>query len=126
MRVGASATIVFLVGILSTSVVHAACTGTNGRGWGSGQGAGKFAMSASDKSCRIGFTNFIDDKKKTQVPATQVTVTRGPKSGKVQVTGKGLVYTPNGGFKGSDTFCTKNTSPKVKGTLAGCITVTVR
>ena len=33
MRVGASAAIAFLVGILSASVVHAACTGSNGRGW---------------------------------------------------------------------------------------------
>ncbi len=50
-----------------------------------------------------------------------------PKNGKVQVTGKGLVYTPAKGFKGSDSFCTKNTTPKAPGVvLSGCITVAVR
>ena len=117
----------FAVCGLSISAAEAACKGSNGRGWGSGNGAGKFEMSAADKACNIGFTNIIDDKKKTNVPATKVRVTRAPKSGKVGVTGKGLVYTPAKGFTGRDTFCTANTTPKVPGvTLSGCITVTVR
>jgi hypothetical protein len=56
---------------ITTTAVHAACTGSNGRGWGSGNGAGKFQMAASDKTCRIGFTNIINDKQKTCVPATR-------------------------------------------------------
>lgn len=116
-----------VVGGLSVTSADAACTGSNGRGWGSGNGAGKFTMSSADQSCRIGFTNIIDDRKKTSIPATNVTVTRSPKSGKVSVTGSGLVYTPARGFKGRDTFCTRNRAPGVKGTtLSGCITVTVR
>lgn len=117
---------VVVAGYLSVSAADAACQGTNGRGWGSGNGAGKFTMSASDKTCQIGFPNFINDKNKTQTPANIVTITRAPKSGKVQVTGRGLVYAPAAAFKGSDTFCTRNKSAKVKGTLSGCITVTVR
>lgn len=116
-----------LAGVLSMSAAQAACTGSNGRGWGSGKGVGQFTMTTADKVCNIGFTNVINDRNKTSVPATQVSITRAPKSGKVTVTGKGLVYTPAGGFKGKDTFCTRNKAPKVPGTtLAGCITVTVR
>lgn len=116
-----------IVWCMAASVAHAACTGSNGRGWGSGKGAGKFEMSAADKVCNIGFTNVINDTTKTSIPATNVTVTRQPKSGKVAVTGKGLVYTPANGFKGRDTFCTRNKTPKVPGaTLSGCITVTVK
>lgn len=117
----------FVAGCMSISAAEAACTGSNGRGWGSGNGAGKFTMSAADQSCRIGFTNVIDDRKKTSIPATNVKITRAPKSGKVAVTGSGLVYTPAKGFKGQDRFCTSNKAPSVKGTtLSGCITVTVR
>lgn len=85
-------------------------------------------MTTRDKICRISFPGFIDDAKKTRIPATEVTVTREPKSGKVSVVaGKGLIYTPNEGFKGKDRFCTRNKSSKVKGkSLAGCVTVTVR
>lgn len=116
-----------LAGCLFASSVHAACTGSNGRGWGRGNGAGSFKMAAADKSCRIGFTNVINEQTKARIPATQVSVTRPPKNGKVQVTGKGLIYTPAKGFKGSDTFCTRNTTPKVPGfVLSGCITVAVR
>jgi len=117
----------FGIVLFSMSMAQAACTGSNGRGWGKGNGAGKFEMSVSDKECRIGFTNFINDEKKTSIPANKVAITRAPKSGKVAVTSKGLVYTPAQGFKGSDSFCTKNTSEKVKGSvLSGCITVVVR
>lgn len=73
-------------------------------------------MTTADKVCKISFPGFIDDAKKTRVPATEVTLRRPPKSGNLGiVAGQGLVYTPNPGFKGKDTFCTKNTSPKVKG-----------
>lgn len=85
-------------------------------------------MTQADKTCRISFPGFIDDKKNTRIPATEVRITSQPKSGKVSVaSGKGLIYTPNAGFKGKDRFCTSNTSPKVKGKkLSGCVTVTVR
>jgi hypothetical protein len=114
------------VAVLAASAAEAACTGSNGRGWGSGKGAGQFQMTAADKACEIGFANFIDDATNTRIPATQVTVTRAPKSGKVSVTAKGVVYTPNAGFKGKDSFCTTNKSSKARGTLSGCITVSVR
>lgn len=117
-----------LVGIYSISTAHAACTGTNGRGWGSGNGKGQFSMSTRDKLCKISFPGFIDDIKKTRIPATNVTLTRKPANGSVSiVSGQGLIYTPGKGFKGKDRFCTMNRSSKVKGkTLSGCITVTVR
>lgn len=85
-------------------------------------------MSASDKTCRISFPGFIDDVRKTRTPATDVKITRQPKSGQISVVaGQGLIYTPKAAFKGKDRFCTKNTSSKVKGkSLSGCITVTVR
>ncbi|TQI76519.1 hypothetical protein FHT98_4315 [Bosea sp. AK1] len=114
-------------GYAALSSAQAACTGTNGRGWGTGNGAGQFEMSMADKTCRISFPGVINETAKTRIPATQVTVTRAPGSGKVAVTRSGLTYTPNKGFQGSDTFCTSNTTPKVPGvTLSGCITVTVR
>lgn len=117
-----------VAGLASVSSAYAACTGSNGRGWGSGKGNGQFEMTARDKSCKISFPGFINDAKKTRIPATDVTLTREPKNGKISVVaGKGLVYTPNSGFKGKDKFCTKNKSSKMKGqTLSGCITVTIR
>lgn len=114
----------FLAATASSAL--AACEGSNGRGWGSGKGDGKYDMAAADKTCLIGYPNFIDDVKKTRVPATEVSLTRAPKSGTITLSAKGLVYTPAQGFKGSDKFCTKNTAKGEKGTLAGCITVTVR
>lgn len=109
------------------SGAQAACTGSNGRGWGTGNGAGQFEMTAADKTCRMSFQGVINEAAKTRIPATEVTITRAPGSGKVAVTKSGLVYTPNKGFQGSDTFCTSNTTPKEPGiTLSGCITVTVR
>ncbi|SMF55775.1 hypothetical protein SAMN02982989_0099 [Xaviernesmea oryzae] len=117
-----------IIGSVSVSTAQAACEGTNGRGWGTGRGAGQFEMSTRDKICKISFPGFIDDVRKTRTPATDVTITRQPKSGKITVvTGQGLIYTPSAGFKGKDRFCTKNTTPKVKGkSLSGCITVSVR
>lgn len=117
-----------VAGLSSVYPAYAACTGTNGRGWGRGNGNGQFEMAGPDKVCNISFPGFIDDVRKTRTPATDVTITRQPKNGKiVVVAGKGLVYTPAQGFKGKDKFCTRNKSPKVKGqSLSGCITVTVR
>lgn len=126
MRILATIATIAVAGCVTVSVANAACQGSLGRGWGGGKGAGQFTMSAADGSCRVGFPNFIDDKRKTSTPATQTTVTRAPKSGKTSIGARGVVYTPSKGFKGKDTFCTRNTSPKVKGTLAGCVTVTVR
>lgn len=114
-------------GYAMLSGAQAACTGSNGRGWGTGNGAGQFEMTAADKTCRMSFQGVINETAKTRIPATQVTITRAPSSGKVTVTKNGLIYTPNKGFQGSDTFCTSNTTPKVPGmTLSGCITVSVR
>lgn len=118
--------VTFMSGLFGASAALAACEGSNGRGWGSGKGDGAFEMAAGDKACTIRFPIFIDDAAGTRTEATQVTLTQAPKSGKVGVGKTGLVYTPNPGFKGKDRFCTKNTAPKVKGTLAGCVTVTVR
>lgn len=121
-------TAVSMVGFFSASSAYAACTGTNGRGWGSGNGSGKFEMTTADKTCNISFPGFVDDVRKTRVPAGQVTITSTPKNGKVAVrAGSGMVYTPNPGFKGQDRFCTRNTSPQFKGqTLSGCVTVQVK
>lgn len=129
MRIlGIALTTIVVAGSLSVMEAQAACEGTNGRGWGSGNGAGTFSMTAADKVCKISFPGFINDVKKTRIPAAQVKITRQPKSGKLSVVaGKGLIYTPKAGFKGKDRFCTTNTSPKVKGgKLSGCITITVR
>jgi hypothetical protein len=113
-----------MVGCLSISTAEAACKGTNGRGWGSGHGAGKFSMTAADKVCNISFPGFINGKKRTA--AKKVTVTRKPKSGKLAVVAEGMVYTPAAGFKGKDKFCTRNKAAGVSGTLSGCVTITVR
>lgn len=112
---------------LTSTAAYAECTGSNGRGWGSGKGSGQFEMAASDKSCQISFPGFIDDVKKTRTPATEMTLTRAPKSGKITLSKDGPIYTPNPGFKGTDKFCTKNKAATVKGkTLSGCVSVTVR
>lgn len=114
-------------GLFMATTLQAECTGSNGRGWGSGKGKGAFEMTAADKSCRISFPGFIDEATNTRTPATEVTLTKAPKSGQVAVSKEGLTYTPAPGFRGKDRFCTKNTTPKVKGkVLSGCITVTVR
>lgn len=127
MRIIYSAMVGIVLGAVSITVAEAACKGSNGRGWGSGKGAGQFAMSAADGACRISFPGFIDERTNKRTPATQVKITKAPRSGKVEVVpGKGLRYIPAKGFKGRDTFCTSNRAPKMKGTLAGCVTVTVR
>lgn len=123
-----SITGVVLTAMLVASTAHAACTGSNGRGWGGGNGAGKFEMTAADKNCRISFPSFINDAAKTRIPASDMKLTRAPASGKIGVVaGQGIIYTPNPGFKGTDRFCTVNTSKEVpRQRLAGCITVTVK
>ena len=128
MRALITLVVLFFAGLSTIPPAYAACTGSNGRGWGKGNGNGQFNMASSDKTCTISFPGFIDDARNTRIPATNVSVTKKPKNGKVSVVaGKGVVYTPAPGFKGKDRFCTRNTSSKVKGkTLSGCITVTVR
>lgn len=116
----------FIAGLLATSAAQAECTGGLGRGWASGKGDGKFEMAAGDKHCVMSYPAFINDATKTKTFATKVALSRAPKSGKITLSPDGVVYTPAAGFKGSDKFCTKNTTDAVKGTLSGCITVTVR
>jgi len=124
MRALSVAGTLLMIGFFSISTAEAACKGTNGRGWGSGGGSGSFTMAAADKVCNISFPGFMNGGKRT--PATNVRITRQPKSGKLAVAGKGLVYTPAAGFRGKDTFCTRNTAPGISGSLSGCVTVTVR
>ncbi|NKC23268.1 hypothetical protein HED50_21110 [Ochrobactrum oryzae] len=57
-----------IIGSVSVSTAQAACEGTNGRGWGTGRGAGQFEMSTRDKICKISFPGFIDDVRKTRTP----------------------------------------------------------
>ncbi|MCO5092840.1 Ig-like domain-containing protein [Bosea sp. (in: a-proteobacteria)] len=114
-------------GWLTLSDAQAACTGTNGRGWGTGRGAGQFQMTTADKSCRISHPGIVNDRAGTRIVANQVSITRAPSSGKLAVSSGGIVYTPNKGFKGSDSFCTSNTTPKAPGeVLAGCVTIMVQ
>jgi len=109
-------------GIFASSAALAACDGGLGRGWSKGSGKGAFDMAAGDKTCLIDFPAFIDDAKKTKIAANELAMTRAPKSGKIGVSAKGIVYTPAAGFKGKDTFCIKNTTPKMPGkTLSGCV-----
>lgn len=128
MRIVSTVAIVTVTGCLTITAAQAACTGSNGRGWGSGKGAGAFEMSTGDKECRISFPGVINEQAGTRIPATEVSVTQPPKSGKIKVVkGRGILYTPNAGFKGRDRFCTRNTTPKAPGvTLSGCITVSVK
>ncbi len=115
---------------LLASAALAECKGSNGRGWASGNGNGSFEMTQADKTCQISFPGFVFEATNTRIPATEVKLTRAPRNGKLAVAaGRGLIYTPNSGFRGKDTFCTRNTSPDPKvrrQTLSGCITVTVR
>ncbi|MCB1445476.1 MAG: hypothetical protein KDJ87_06660 [Rhizobiaceae bacterium] len=128
MRALITLVVLSVAGLSTIPPAYAACTGSNGRGWGKGNGNGQFKMAASDKICKISFPGFINDAKKTRIPATDVSFTRKPKNGRISVVaGKGVIYTPDPGFRGKDRFCTRNKSPKVKGkTLSGCVTVTVR
>ena len=107
------------------STAYAQCEGGLGRGWARGQGNGQFTMSGKDKACDTGFGNFYDKADKA-TPATDVTLTREPKNGKIGIAKTGVIYTPNPGFKGQDKFCTRSTAQSVPGqNLSGCITVTV-
>lgn len=109
----------------SASAAFAACDGSFGRGWASGKGNGAFEMKAADKACVMGFTGFGSGA--DRVLATEVALTTAPKSGKLGISSKGMVYTPNAGFKGKDKFCTRSTAKQVKGqSLSGCVTVTVK
>jgi len=130
MKFNSTATLTsfFVTALFAASAAQAECNGSNGRGWASGKGAGQFEMTAADKTCRISFPGFIDDVKKTRIPATEVVLTKAPSHGKIGiVANQGLIYTPTPGFKGSDRFCTKNTAKEMKGkSLSGCITVVVR
>ena len=92
---------------------------------GLGQRSGQWQVpdAAGDKQCLIGYPSFIKGQSKT--PATQVKLTRAPKSGKISLSPQGLIYTPAAGFKGTDKFCTSNTAAGVPGTLKGCVSVTV-
>ncbi|SEB67967.1 hypothetical protein [Rhodobacter sp. 24-YEA-8] len=119
-------TMIATIAALSASAAFAECTGSNGRGWGKGKGNGAFEMSASDKTCLISYPGFIYEQENRRVPATEVKLTRAPKSGKITLSKQGIIYTPTAGFKGKDKFCTKNTAEGEKGTLAGCVTVTVK
>jgi hypothetical protein len=115
------------LGIFATSTAQAACTGTLGRGWASGRGQGAFEMTSRDRSCSIDFPAFINDRTGKTVPATRVTISKAPSAGTLKATRRGLIYRPQRGFTGSDSFCISNTTPKVPGeTLSGCTTITVR
>ena len=116
---------VAIAGLVASSA-FAECTGSNGRGWGKGKGNGQFEMSTSDKTCLISYPGFIYEAEKKRVPATEVKLTRAPKSGTISLSKQGIVYTPAAGFKGKDKFCTKNTAQGEKGTLSGCVTIVVK
>jgi hypothetical protein len=117
-----------LITMMAGTAAQASCSGSLGRGWASGQGNGQFEMTTADKTCLMGFANFLDDAAKTRVPATEVALTKAPENGTIGIiANQGLVYTPNANLKGTDRFCTRNTTPQVKGkTLSGCVNVTVR
>ncbi|MEI4486395.1 hypothetical protein V8J36_09345 [Frigidibacter sp. MR17.14] len=123
MHISASAAVALLISLAAATTASAACDGGLGRGWASGKGDGKFTMVAADKSCPISYPAFIYDTRK--VPATEMKLTRAPKSGKLSLSASGPVYTPNAGFKGADKFCIRNTAKGEKGSLSGCVTVTV-
>ncbi|WP_108263530.1 hypothetical protein [Mangrovicoccus ximenensis] len=112
--------------VAGASEAWASCAGGDGRGWASGKGDGAFEMAPGAATCLMNYPNVIhaDDRR---MPATQVTLTRAPKSGKIGLSKQGVVYTPNAGFRGKDRFCTRNTAAAFPGqTLSGCVTVTVR
>lgn len=126
MQIKATVLVSSVMTLFFATSAFAECTGSNGRGWGSGKGNGAFEMAAGDKSCLIRFPGFGSGNSE-RIPASEVKLTTAPKSGKIGVSANGVVYTPNPGFKGKDKFCTRNTSAKVKGeTLSGCVTVTVK
>jgi len=124
MKIKIAGVVILAVTAFSAGTAFASCKGSFGRGWASGQGNGAFEMRAADKTCVLGFTGFGSGS--DRVLATEVALTTAPKSGKIGVSGKGMVYTPNPGFKGKDKFCTRSTAKQVKGqSLSGCVTMTV-
>lgn len=114
--------VTFLAAFTATAA-SAACESSLGRGWSKGNGKGSFVLSGA-KSCDTGFANFYGSDN-VGIPATEVALSKAPKSGKISIGTTGVIYTPAAGFKGKDTFCTKNTAPGHKGKLSGCITITV-
>jgi hypothetical protein len=105
----------------------AACEGSTGRGWASGHGTGTYEMSSADRSCTIPFVGFFSNNGNDFTPATEVSLSKSPTSGKIGVSSKGIIYTPNAGFTGTDRFCTINRSGAVSGEkLSGCYEITVR
>jgi hypothetical protein len=110
-----------------TTAALAACEGATGRGWASGKGKGSYEMSSGDKSCTIPFVGFFANDGNDFTSANEVSLSKAPKSGKIGVSSKGIVYTPNAGFKGKDRFCTINrNSAATNKKLSGCYDVTVR
>lgn len=124
MKIMTTGLVTLAILAVSATAALAECSGSFGRGWASGKGNGAFEMRAADKACTMGFTGFGGGNSE-RIPATEVKLTTAPKSGKLGVSAKGMVYTPNPGFKGKDKFCTRSTSPKAQGSLSGCVTVTV-
>jgi len=113
--------------ISSASVAMAACEGSTGRGWASGKGTGTYEMSPGDTRCQIPFVGFFSNNGGTFTPAKDVSLRKAPRSGKISLSGSGIIYTPNAGFRGTDEFCTVNRSSKAQGeTLSGCYKVTVK
>lgn len=54
--------------------------GNQRQGMGKRQRSRRITMEAGDKACRISFPGFIDEVRKIHTPATEVTVTRQPRS----------------------------------------------
>ena len=71
-----------------------------GRGWSTGRGQGKIAMTNTGTGC--GATLAADPDVAILVDDIQLTVR--PKNGVVAVTPPRFKYTPDAGFTGSDTF----------------------
>lgn len=118
---------IVLLGMFAAQAAAAACTGTDGRGWGSGKGNGQLERTSRDRSCQISFSGFTFSDGRPRIPATELVLTQAAKSGKITLGRDGPIYTPNAGFQGQERFCTRNTSPQVRGqTLSGCVTVTLR
>ncbi|WP_112309697.1 hypothetical protein [Pseudogemmobacter bohemicus] len=67
-----------LMAMTLASAAQAECSGGNGRGWSNGHGS--FEMSGKDGGCRIGYPGFICEDGKRCVPATEMTLTRVPRS----------------------------------------------
>lgn len=127
MHVFSYVTALAIAGTFAATEVQAACSGGLGRGWASGRGSGEFTMTSGDKNCLIAYPAFINEAAGTRTPAAQIALTSAPKAGKIGSTPDGILYMPQSGFRGSDKFCIKNTTPQMPGkSLSGCVTVTVQ